>query len=227
MPTPHPSHQTPKPKALIFDLMGTCTNWQSSLLPHLTSAPSPALSPRDALALAADWRAGFFREIHARFERGAEGEDIDVTHARVLDRLLVERRWDWGDGEKERCVDAWHAQVDGLGGCAADFGVLSLAGCCAGTGEVEEEVFCPDPRIYLKAIELLQLRPEECIMVAAHAYDLRAAKGVGMQTIYIHRTTEDLDEDMSLVEKENDRFLDGTTGGVDCGLGALADVLDA
>ena len=36
----------------------------------------------------------------------------------------------------------------------------------------------PSPEIYLKAIELLQLRPEECIMVAAHAYDLRAVKKV-------------------------------------------------
>ncbi|RDW66851.1 hypothetical protein BP5796_09600 [Coleophoma crateriformis] len=195
MSTPHLPHHGPKPKALIFDLMGTCTNWQSSLLPPLTFQPSPALSRRDALALAADWRAGFFREIHARFERGERGEDIDVTHARVLDRLLEERGWDWGDGEKSKCVEAWHAQ--------------------------------PDPKIYLKAIELLKLQPEECIMVAAHAYDLRAAKGVGMQTIYIHRLTEDLDEDMSLVEKENDQFLDGTTGGEDCGLGSLADVLDA
>ena len=36
----------------------------------------------------------------------------------------------------------------------------------------------PDPAIYLKAIELLKYEPEECVMVAAHADALSAAKGV-------------------------------------------------
>lgn len=36
----------------------------------------------------------------------------------------------------------------------------------------------PDPAIYRKAIELLGHKPEECLMVAAHAYDLEAAKKV-------------------------------------------------
>lgn len=34
----------------------------------------------------------------------------------------------------------------------------------------------PDLAIYNKAMDLMQLRPEDCVMVAAHAYDLRAAK---------------------------------------------------
>lgn len=36
----------------------------------------------------------------------------------------------------------------------------------------------PDPAIYIKAMELLKCTPEECLMVAAHADDLSAAKGV-------------------------------------------------
>jgi len=36
----------------------------------------------------------------------------------------------------------------------------------------------PDPAIYLKAMGLLKCKPEECMMVAAHAEDLSAAKGV-------------------------------------------------
>jgi HAD superfamily hydrolase (TIGR01493 family) len=36
----------------------------------------------------------------------------------------------------------------------------------------------PDPAIYHKTIDLLGHRPEECVMVAAHAYDLEAAKKV-------------------------------------------------
>ena len=36
----------------------------------------------------------------------------------------------------------------------------------------------PDAEIYTKALELMQVGPSEAIMVAAHAYDLRAAKAV-------------------------------------------------
>lgn len=47
----------------------------------------------------------------------------------------------------------------------------------------------PDPAIYHKAIDLLGHKPEECLMVAAHAYDLKAAKKVyvqGVLTCEIH-----------------------------------------
>lgn len=36
----------------------------------------------------------------------------------------------------------------------------------------------PHPGIYRKALELLKFKPEDCVMVAAHAYDLNAAKKV-------------------------------------------------
>lgn len=55
------------------------------------------------------------------------------------------------------------------------------------------ELLCwykPAPDNYHKALELLKLRPEECVTVAAHAYDLRGAKAVGIKTAYVRRWTE-------------------------------------
>lgn len=46
-----------------------------------------------------------------------------------------------------------------------------------------------------------------------------------MKTVYIQRSTEDLDEDMSSLRKEVDFFLKGTSGSKECGLGELADIL--
>ena len=66
----------------------------------------------------------------------------------------------------------------------------------------------PDPAIYRKAMELLQREPGECCMVAAHAYDLRAAKRAGMRTVYLWRWTEDREEDMNVVRAQNDGFVD-------------------
>ena len=49
---------------------------------------------------------------------------------------------------------------------------------------------------------------EEVVMVAAHAYDLRGAQKTGLKTIYIHRWTDDVDEDMEKVKTEFDVFLE-------------------
>ena len=56
-------------------------------------------------------------------------------------------------------------------------------------------------------MKLLRFKPEECVMVAAHASDLRGAKAVGMKTVYVHRWTDDIREDQDAVKKENDAYL--------------------
>lgn len=49
----------------------------------------------------------------------------------------------------------------------------------------------PSPKVYLGAVEQLGLKPGECAMVAAHLNDLRAAKDVGLDTIYVERPDEE------------------------------------
>jgi len=103
------------PKALVFDLMGTCCDWYSSILPALQAAPSIPALPPDALAkLAADWREGFFKEANMRYEARQPVEDIDVTHRRVLNWLLLARGVsprDWDGGVRSKLVQAWHVQT--------------------------------------------------------------------------------------------------------------------
>jgi 2-haloacid dehalogenase len=48
----------------------------------------------------------------------------------------------------------------------------------------------PDPDVYLGAIALLNLHPSALLMVAAHNYDLRAARTHGMRTAFVPRPTE-------------------------------------
>ncbi|PYI07481.1 haloacid dehalogenase [Aspergillus sclerotiicarbonarius CBS 121057] len=225
---------TPKPKALIFDLMGTCTNWHPSIQTALSSTPSLAHLPTETHSrLASSWREGFFREIHRRFEAGLGTESIDVTHRRVLDQVLDREGLGGVVEEEERgkLVNAWHFQgswpdsISAISRLKKKYMVVVLAN---GTTRLQLDLIQssglpfhalfssqllgltkPDPAMYRKALELLQVEPQEAVMVAAHAYDLRAAKGVGMGTVYIYRNTEDLDEDMEVVRREVDVFLDG------------------
>lgn len=79
-------------QALIFDLMSTCTDWHTTIVSSMRSHRLPApLLDEDLPSLAADWRAGFFKSIFAKFETGEEPSDIDVVHASVLDQLLKEK----------------------------------------------------------------------------------------------------------------------------------------
>ncbi|KAI0842880.1 HAD-like protein [Hypoxylon sp. FL0890] len=75
-------------------------------------------------------------------------------------------------------------------------------------------VYKPAPEAYEKAMGLVRVRPEEAVMVAAHAYDLRAARKLGIKTVYVYRWTDDRSEDMAVVRRENDVFLGESGNGM-------------
>ncbi|KAI0345982.1 haloacid dehalogenase [Trametopsis cervina] len=243
-----PSHIFEGCKAIVFDLMGTCTDWHSALLPCITNLPplTPPL-PYSLSDFLLQWRLEFFVEIETRFLSGEKAEDIDTTHRRILDRL-VDNRDGWSDGMREMLVQAWHKQlvwpdaIPGLERLRRDFDVVVLAN---GTTRLQLDIIRssglpfhsllssqllgltkPDPQIYRKAVSLLGLQPHECVMIAAHAYDVRAAQGIGMKTIYVHRWTEDPSLDMSALRLEFDAFVDGRdTTKDEGGLMAVASLL--
>ena len=52
------------------------------------------------------------------------------------------------------------------------------------------EVYKPNINAYLKTAKMLQLNPEECVMVACHSFDLNAAQKAGFNTIFVKRINE-------------------------------------
>lgn len=52
------------------------------------------------------------------------------------------------------------------------------------------ERYKPDSAVYQMAAAKLGLQPDEIMMVAAHNYDLNAAKSLGFHTAYVSRSTE-------------------------------------
>ena len=97
-------------KALIFDLMGTCLDWHSTVSPILKDAVSSSNEVGSSSPNALSWRHRFFDEIHRRFEAGLPQEDIDETHRRTLLALLRSGGWTMGADKLEACVRAWHSQ---------------------------------------------------------------------------------------------------------------------
>jgi 2-haloacid dehalogenase len=79
-------------------------------------------------------------------------------------------------------------------------GALSWHGLLS--GELVK-AFKPDPAVYRMALELLDVRPDEVLMVAAHPWDLRAAADHGLATAFVARPgaeapTADDDFDISV-----------------------------
>jgi 2-haloacid dehalogenase len=138
---------------------------------------------------------------------------IDDLHRMILDDLLVEHAiTGLSEDEVDHLNRAWHRlmpwpdTVAGLYRLKSRYlhstlsnGNVSLltnmaknAGLpwdCVLSAELAGH-YKPDPEVYLKAAELLDLPPNRIMMVAAHRSDLSAAKEVGLRTALVHRPLE-------------------------------------
>lgn len=230
-------------KAVFFDFMGTCLDWHSSIVEALPDR----LSDKQRSEFALEWRQCYFDANTARQANGDPPEDIDITHRRVLGELLLRPEYEnvkagFTPDLVDAAVAAWHAQkawpdVHAALQSLRDKG-LEVYVHANGTTRLQLDlakssglrfdmmfssqllgVYKPDPEAYNKGLALIKRAPEECVMVAAHAYDLRGAKAVGMKTVYIYRWTDDVLEDQKVVRGENDAYLESMED-----LGAVIDI---
>jgi 2-haloalkanoic acid dehalogenase type II len=217
-------------KAVLFDFMGTCLDWHSSILSILPSALSQDAKSQFAL----EWRQTYFDANTARICNGEPPENIDITHRRTLLEVL-DKHSDikplFTQDVHEKAIAAWHSQkawpdvsealrklkergweiyVHANGTTRLQLDIVRSSGLRFDMLFSSELLGCykPAPENYHRALELLKLRPEECVTVAAHAYDLRGAKAVGMKTVYVRRWTDDVLEDQEVIRGENDAYLE-------------------
>ena len=138
---------------------------------------------------------------------------LDDLHRMSLDRLLVDFEIR-GLSESEidhlnrvwHRLDPWPDSVAGLtrlrkkyvlatlsnGNIALMVNMAKRAGLPwdAILGAEPARHYKPQPEAYLRTADFLGLRPEECMLVAAHNNDLAAAARVGFHTAFVRRPTE-------------------------------------
>ena len=200
-------------KALTFDVFGTVVDWRGSIIDEGKRLGAAKGLDVDWAMFADAWRAGY----RPSMDRVRAGElpwtNIDGLHRMVLDELLVE--FDitgLTEQEKDHLNRVWHRLKPwpdvspGLerlrrryivatlsnGNVALLTNMAKHAGLqwdCILSSELARH-YKPDPEVYLTAAELLGLRPEQVMMVAAHEHDLNGAKAVGMKTAYVTRPLE-------------------------------------
>ena len=227
-----PTSRNGQIKAVLFDFMGTCLDWHSTILHILPSALSQDVKSDFAL----EWRQTYFDANVARSRNGEPPENIDTTHRRTLLDVL-DKHPDikplFTQDVQEKAVAAWHCQnawpdvsealrklkeergweiyVHANGTTRLQLNLVRSSSLKFDMLFSSELLGCykPAPENYHRALELLKLRAEECVTVAAHASDLRGARAVGMKTVYVRRWTDDIQEDQEVIRRENDAYLEG------------------
>jgi 2-haloacid dehalogenase len=202
-------------RALVFDVFGTCVDWRGSVIRSCRIvAHARGLTDIDWPSLADEWRReGYIRGI-ARIRAGEmQYVSSDVLFRRKLDELLP-KYGVTGLTEPEtrylayawRRLDPWPDTVPGLHRLRSKYIVATLsngsfatlthmakrAGMpwdCIISTELRQ-TFKPEREAYLLAATLLELEPEQVMLVAAHDNDLRGGQAAGLRTALVPRPQE-------------------------------------
>ncbi|HWO43137.1 MAG TPA: haloacid dehalogenase type II [Candidatus Eisenbacteria bacterium] len=199
-------------EVLAFDVFGTVVDWRSSII-----AEGERFGSEKGLRI--DWAAfadAWHEEYRPSLDRVRNGElpwtKLDDLNRAALERILPRFHIAFDDDSKRRLNGVWHRlkpwpdALPGLERLKRRFllatlsnGNLSLlarmakhAGlpwhCILSAENVRR--YKPDPETYQLIPSLFDLRAEQVMLVAAHEYDLRAARRHGLKTAYVHRPLE-------------------------------------
>lgn len=200
-------------EALVFDVFGTVVDWRTTLIRQLEQFGRDHRLQADWVALADDWRAGY----EPAMKKVRDGErpwiSLEHLHRESLDALLP--RYGLAalsDDQRRRIVRFWHFldpwpdTLSGLErlhrkhilGTLSNGGVRLLTDMARYARLPWDVIFSsdsfrrykPDPAVYLGAAELLDTAPHNIMLVAAHNYDLAAARKHGYKTAFVARPTE-------------------------------------
>ena len=201
-------------QALTFDVFGTVVDWRSGVERDVAALAKAKGLEVDVGAFAAQWRSLYdpgMEEVRAGRRPWVKLDDL---HRESL-MTLIEKFGLKGLSEDEieelnttwHRLDPWPDSVPGLNRLRAKYILVTLSNgnvrlmvdmakraglpWDAVLGAEVTQRYKPLPDAYLMTAELLNLRPEQCMMVAAHPRDLDAAARQGFRTAYIHRPYED------------------------------------
>lgn len=200
-------------KALIFDVFGTLVDWRIGVARESAAILKPLGYSLDWIAFADAWRAEYQPGME-EIRRGAVPfSKLDVVHRGMLERIRT--RFGLQDLDEPvlqslnlvwHRLDAWRGVPAGLNRLRRRFllapcsnGNISLMVDLARRNDIRWDAilgaeiagdYKPKPRVYLAAAEAFGIAPEECMMVAAHSGDLKAAAGVGLRTAHLISANE-------------------------------------
>lgn len=203
----------PGVKALLFDVFGTVVDWRSSTIAELTAFGEKKGLKADWVRMADEWR-GLYQPSMDEVRTGRRPWTIlDVLHGESLDKLIASHGLKGiTPDDRDHLVRIWHRLkpwpdvVAGLTRLKTKYiigtlsngnvGLLTRMAKNAGLpwdvvlGAETARAYKPMPEAYTRSADLLNLKPAEVMLVAAHNGDLAAAQKQGLSTGFVARPTE-------------------------------------
>src|SRR4029450_12094511 len=200
-------------RALTFDTYGTVVDWRSPVLGELQALAARRAPKLDCVRFLDDCKA-VYRPGMDKVNRGERPwTTVDAIYRQRLEELLVAHPVAGLTAEASEALARvswrlapWRASVARLQRLKRRYilsplsnpsfiGMVELARFaglpwdCIITAETAR-CYKPRPEVYRTAISLLDLRPKEVMMVAAHNYDLAAARREGVGAAFVRRPPE-------------------------------------
>jgi len=200
-------------KALTFDTFGTVVDYRGSIIEEGQALGKAKRLTVDWEKFADAWRADYAPSMNRVRTGQLPWTTLDRLNRIILDRLLVEHRITGLTQEEiEDFNHVWHRLKpwpDAVGGLTRLKKKFTIAPLSNGNVSLLTDVakhaglpwdlvigadlshhYKPDKEVYLTAASLLELPPQQIMMVAAHQDDLRAARGLGFKTAFVKRPKE-------------------------------------
>jgi 2-haloacid dehalogenase len=201
-------------KAIVFDTVGTLLDTYGTITRRGAQFTAARGINVDWVQLLDQWRAEWRRQLDQVIAATVPWVSSDVIYRRALDMVLAS--YDWGaklnSTDRDQLnelwyeIEPWPDTRPGLerlrkrytlstlsnGSMASVVHMAKLGGLpfdCILTAELVQSAK-PDPKVYALATRSLNLRPDQILMVAAHKYDLAAAKKFGFSAAFLPRPLE-------------------------------------
>jgi 2-haloacid dehalogenase len=201
-------------KAIVFDTVGTLLDTFGSITKKGAQFTEARGIKVDWIKLLDEWRTEWRRLTDQIVQGTAPWRSADFVYREALDKALASydegAKFSVSDREQLNHlwyeIDPWPDTRPGLerlrkrytlstlsnGSMASLIHMIktgNLSFDCILTAELVKSAK-PDPKVYELARSSLNLRPDQILMVAAHKYDLAAAKKFGFYVAFIPRPLE-------------------------------------
>ncbi len=200
-------------KALFFDIFGTLVDWRSSIIKGSQKLEVFKNRIYDLEEFVISWRKEYQPILNKVNNKSISWKTLDELHEMTLEKVLKKMKfYKLSKKEKKYLImlwhklDPWNDSIVGLNELNKYFITASLSN---GNIRLQKNLFNyaklkfdflfsaehfkkykPNKIVYIGAARMLNLKPDECALVASHKNDLYAASKLGMRTVFIKREDE-------------------------------------
>ena len=203
-------------KVIFFDVFGTLVDWRTSIVELGQSMIKKEIHLIDWEKLVIEWRMNYqpaLLKINNNIGRSNSWKNLDEIHKETLEIVLKKMKINvLNEEEKNRLVKGWYKlkpwedSRQGIYSLKNKYitatlsnGHLELQKCLIKYANLNFDIlfsaehfkkYKPEKIVYIGAVNYLGCKENECVLVASHMDDLKAASKFGLKTIFLSRKYE-------------------------------------